>query len=86
MDSDSGGLETDPDNGTEIPGNANKSARNTKVDNTATPNAEQPPIPANKKDDEPNMSDVETPRVDVSGMKLDSAQKEKNSFLQELKK
>lgn len=33
-----------------------------------------------------NLSDVETPRADVSALKIDSAQKEKNSFLQDLKK
>ncbi len=38
------------------------------------------------KEDVHNLSDVETPRVDVTGLKLDSAQKEKTSFLQELKK
>jgi|LauGreDrversion4_2_1035121.scaffolds.fasta_scaffold171674_3 hypothetical protein len=32
------------------------------------------------------MSEVETPRMDVSGMKLNSAAKEKTSFLQDLKK
>ena len=29
---------------------------------------------------------MQTPRLDVSGIKLESAQKEKNSFLEELKK
>ena len=33
------------------------------------------------KEDPQNLSDVETPRVDISGLKLDSAQKEKTSFL-----
>ena len=33
-----------------------------------------------------NLSDVDTPRMDVSGLKLQSAQKEKSSFLQDLKK
>jgi hypothetical protein len=32
------------------------------------------------------LSDVETPRMDVSGLKLEPGQKEKTSFLQELKK
>lgn len=31
--------------------------------------------------DDGNMSEVETPRMDVSGMKLNSAAKEKTSFL-----
>lgn len=38
------------------------------------------------KDAVDNMSDIETPRMDVTGLKLDAAQKEKTSFLQELKK
>jgi len=33
------------------------------------------------KEDPQNLSDIETPRVDISGLKLDSAQKEKTSFL-----
>ncbi len=32
------------------------------------------------------MSEAETPRADVSALKIDSAQKEKYSFLQDLKK
>lgn len=38
------------------------------------------------KDEVKDLSDVETPRMDVTGLKLDAAQKEKTSFLQELKK
>lgn len=39
--------------------------------------------PANEeiKEEPNNLSDVETPRMDVTGLKLESAQKEKTSFL-----
>jgi len=33
-----------------------------------------------------DLSDVETPRMPVTNLKLDTAQKEKSSFMQELKK
>ena len=33
-----------------------------------------------------DYSILDTPKLDVSGIKLESAQKEKNSFLEELKK
>jgi hypothetical protein len=33
-----------------------------------------------------DLSDVETPRMPVTNLKLDTAQKEKTSFMQELKK
>ena len=33
-----------------------------------------------------DLSDVETPRMDVTNLKLDTAQKEKTSFMQKLKK
>jgi hypothetical protein len=38
------------------------------------------------KEDVHNLSDLETPRVDVTGLKLDTAHKEKTFFLQELRK
>jgi hypothetical protein len=33
-----------------------------------------------------DLSDVETPRMEVTNLKLEAAQKEKTSFMQELKK
>lgn len=39
-----------------------------------------------KEPDFMDLSEIETPKLDVSGIKLESAQKEKNSFLEELKK
>ena len=37
--------------------------------------------PKQEAEPEANMSDVETPRVEVGALKLNSARKEKNSFL-----
>ena len=46
----------------------------------------QEQIEEQKEPDFTDLSEIETPKLDVSGIKLDSAQKEKNSFLEELKK
>ncbi len=56
-------------------------------DQKQSPEQQQQVEEEEKKDpDFLDYSDIETPKLDVSGLKLESAQKEKNSFLEELKK
>jgi hypothetical protein len=58
-----------------------ESSHGLKTDSESETHSQQAKMTAPVKPDEGNMSDVETPRMDVSGMKLNSAAKEKTSFL-----
>lgn len=75
MDEETSGLKTD-----EEPDSDETESKNEEI--IEVPQLKQDTEPP-KKEAEPelNMSDVETPRVNVAALKLNSARKEKNSFL-----